>query len=90
MTFKEELIQTTQEAENKQEEWDTFFMNRCREAAKNRRNYAIFGIYEEHNGEFFGEERLIDFARRHNLIPEKNKIVLQGSTVVISWSKDES
>ena len=91
MTFKDELQQTTQNAiETSQEVWDTLFMNRCKDAAEKGRDYAVFGIYEEYKGEFFGEERLFDFAKRHNLIAEKNKIVFTGSTVTISWEKNES
>ena len=90
MTFKEELLQTTQEVVSTQSAWDELFMNRCKESAKRGQNYAIFGIYESYNGEFFGEERILDFAKRHNLIAEKNKIVLEGSTIVISWKENES
>ena len=84
MTVKEELQQTTKK-EVLPEEWDDFLLRRCEKASAKGRNYEIFGIWEYYKGEPFGEKRLFDFAKKHNFVPEKNKMILEGSTVVISW-----
>lgn len=71
MTVKEDLQQTTKKAKKAlPKEYDEFLLDRCRKADTNGRDYEIFGIWEYYKGEPIGENRLFDFAEKHNFVPE--------------------